>query len=219
MKLAVPAGLKANAETVFLAGVNGALSFSHIHDLALHHGQGGLRAWAYPFAIDAVTVHALRLLLRPELRALVRVLAWVEFVLFTAASLAVNLLDAPSDDVVGMVMALLPGLAFVLVALIMHLLTHQPVEADEQAEEPSDEVEPPARTSKATKSRKRASGPRVATSRAAIARSLAPDFRRDYTGSESERRKAFTEHVNAHLTGRGLKPLDDRACRRALQEA
>lgn len=213
------AGLKGHAETVFLAVLTGALSFSHIHDMALHHGQGGVRAWAYPLAIDAVTVHALRLLLRPELPALVRVLAWVEFVLFTAASLAVNLLDAPSRDVVGMVMALLPGLAFVLVALIMHLLTHWPSEEGEQAEAPSDTVEPPAQQPKTAKPRKGASGPHVATSRAAIARSLAPAFRATYQGPESDRRKAFTEHVNAHLTGRGLRQLDDRACRRALQEA
>ncbi len=45
---------------LFQAVLTGSLSFSHIHDLAAAHGQGGWKAWLYPLSVDLLTVAAYR---------------------------------------------------------------------------------------------------------------------------------------------------------------
>ncbi|WP_157870280.1 DUF2637 domain-containing protein, partial [Streptomyces ossamyceticus] len=42
------------------AVIAGALSFSHLHDLAEAAGQGGWKAWAYPISVDLLLVAAWR---------------------------------------------------------------------------------------------------------------------------------------------------------------
>ncbi|MEU0119175.1 DUF2637 domain-containing protein [Streptomyces bobili] len=42
------------------AVIAGALSFSHLHDLAEAAGQGGWKAWAYPVSVDLLLVAAWR---------------------------------------------------------------------------------------------------------------------------------------------------------------
>ncbi|MDX3581935.1 DUF2637 domain-containing protein [Streptomyces europaeiscabiei] len=42
------------------AVIAGALSFSHLHDLAAAAGQGGWKAWAYPVSVDLLLVAAWR---------------------------------------------------------------------------------------------------------------------------------------------------------------
>jgi len=42
------------------AVIAGALSFSHLHDLAQAAGQGGWKAWAYPVSVDLLLVAAWR---------------------------------------------------------------------------------------------------------------------------------------------------------------
>ncbi|MFJ3807267.1 DUF2637 domain-containing protein [Streptomyces sp. NPDC090073] len=42
------------------AVIAGALSFSHLHDLAEASGQGGWKAWAYPVSVDLLLVAAWR---------------------------------------------------------------------------------------------------------------------------------------------------------------
>ncbi|WP_345618155.1 DUF2637 domain-containing protein [Streptomyces ziwulingensis] len=42
------------------AVIAGALSFSHLHDLASAAGQGGWKAWAYPVSVDLLLVAAWR---------------------------------------------------------------------------------------------------------------------------------------------------------------
>ncbi|PKW10062.1 Protein of unknown function [Streptomyces sp. 1222.5] len=42
------------------AVIAGALSFSHLHDLAEASGQGGWKAWAYPISVDLLLVAAWR---------------------------------------------------------------------------------------------------------------------------------------------------------------
>jgi len=134
--------------TVFLAVVTGALSFSHIRDLALRAGQGQWQADLYPVAVDAVTVYALRKVLDRTLSGGVRMLAWFVFALFCGISLAANLFDAPVHDLVGYFVAVLPSAAFVVNTLLSHFSAHR--------EEP--EVKPatktkPARAKGATKPR------------------------------------------------------------------
>ncbi|MFB0616187.1 DUF2637 domain-containing protein [Streptomyces sp. AGS-58] len=45
---------------VVQAVIAGALSFSHLHDLAAAAGQGGWKAWAYPVSVDLLLVAAWR---------------------------------------------------------------------------------------------------------------------------------------------------------------
>ncbi|MFG2730739.1 DUF2637 domain-containing protein [Streptomyces canus] len=45
---------------IIQAVIAGALSFSHLHDLAEAAGQGGWKAWAYPISVDLLLVAAWR---------------------------------------------------------------------------------------------------------------------------------------------------------------
>ncbi|WP_060890698.1 DUF2637 domain-containing protein [Streptomyces europaeiscabiei] len=45
---------------IIQAVIAGALSFSHLHDLAAAAGQGGWKAWAYPVSVDLLLVAAWR---------------------------------------------------------------------------------------------------------------------------------------------------------------
>ncbi|MFI7499595.1 DUF2637 domain-containing protein [Streptomyces sp. NPDC049687] len=45
---------------IIQAVIAGALSFSHLHDLAEAAGQGGWKAWAYPVSVDLLLVAAWR---------------------------------------------------------------------------------------------------------------------------------------------------------------
>lgn len=53
---------------IIQAVIAGALSFSHLHDLAQAAGQGGWKAWAYPISVDLLLVAAWRKM-REQLRA------------------------------------------------------------------------------------------------------------------------------------------------------
>lgn len=110
---------------VLLTAITGALSFSHIRDLALHGGQQAWQADALPVAVDAVTVYALRTMLSPKVPARTRAFAWAVFLAFSGISLAANLLDAPMHDVTGYFTAVLPSASFVCVTVIAHFSVHR----------------------------------------------------------------------------------------------
>lgn len=118
--------------TVFLAAVTGALSFSHIRDLALTQGQRGWQADLYPAAVDAITVAALRKLRDPDVRGGTRALAWVVFVFFCGISVAANLLDSPTHNPLGYFVAVIPSVAFLANTLLGHASSRE--EAEPQPE-------------------------------------------------------------------------------------
>ncbi|WP_329616540.1 DUF2637 domain-containing protein [Streptomyces brevispora] len=107
------------------AFIAGALSFSHLHDLASAAGQDGWKAWAYPISVDLLLVAAWRRMRtttdnRP---------AWVWFVIALAASLGANIATAGLLDL-GNVPAWLrilvagwPALAFLGGTLLVHTPT------------------------------------------------------------------------------------------------
>ncbi|MGW3691952.1 DUF2637 domain-containing protein [Streptomyces sp. NPDC005125] len=72
------------------AVIAGALSFSHLHDLAEAAGQDGWKAWAYPISVDLLLVAAWR---RMRTHADNRA-AWSWFVIALAASLGANIATA-----------------------------------------------------------------------------------------------------------------------------
>ncbi|MFH8479819.1 DUF2637 domain-containing protein [Streptomyces sp. NPDC018055] len=118
------------------AVIAGALSFSHLHDLAQAAGQSGWKAWAYPVSVDLLLVaswHRLRTLRNTDAP---RQAAWIWFTVALAASLGANvatagLLDlADVPDWLRILVAGWPALAF----LGGTLLAHSPVPTSQQDE-------------------------------------------------------------------------------------
>ncbi|MES9552941.1 MULTISPECIES: DUF2637 domain-containing protein [unclassified Streptomyces] len=104
------------------AVIAGALSFSHLHDLADAAGQHGWKAWAYPISVDLLLVAAWR-----RMRTAVdNGPAWVWFVIALAASLGANIATAGMldlDDVppwLRILVAGWPALAFLGGTLLAH---------------------------------------------------------------------------------------------------
>ncbi|MEV7849726.1 DUF2637 domain-containing protein [Streptomyces sp. NPDC088183] len=104
------------------AVIAGALSFSHLHDLALAAGQDGWKAWAYPISVDLLLVAAWR---RMRTHAGNRP-AWVWFVIALAASLGANIATAGLLDLdhvpawLRILVAGWPALAFLGGTLLAH---------------------------------------------------------------------------------------------------
>ena len=104
------------------AVIAGALSFSHLHDLAEAAGQDGWKAWAYPISVDLLLVAAWR---RMRTHADNRA-AWVWFVIALAASLGANIATAGMLDMnavpawLRILVAGWPALAFLGGTLLAH---------------------------------------------------------------------------------------------------
>jgi hypothetical protein len=121
-----------------------ALSFAHLHDVAMAAGQDGWKAWAYPISVDLLLVAAWRRLRSGTAKAA----AWCWFVIALAASLGANVATAGLLDL-GNVPAWLrilvagwPAVAFLGGTLLAH---SAPKAADdvEVIEDQEDEPEPP----------------------------------------------------------------------------
>ncbi|MFH8567193.1 DUF2637 domain-containing protein [Streptomyces sp. NPDC017993] len=121
------------------AVIAGALSFSHLHDLASAAGQDGWKAWAYPVSVDLLFVAAWRRLrtLRADHHAARA--AWTWFVIALAASLGANVATAGLLDLhhvpawLRILVAGWPALAFLGGTLLAHAPA-QPVQADTTSE-------------------------------------------------------------------------------------
>lgn len=116
--------------------IAGALSFSHLHDLAEAAGQTGWKAWAYPVSVDLLLVAAWRRMSKhADNRA-----AWLWFTIALAASLGANIATAGlldlSDvpDWLRILVAGWPALAFLGGTLLAH--APQPDLAPEPVQEP-----------------------------------------------------------------------------------
>ncbi|MFG3660308.1 DUF2637 domain-containing protein [Streptomyces sp. NPDC047706] len=132
-----------------------ALSFAHLHDLALAAGQDGWKAWAYPVSVDLLMVAAWRRLRSGEAKAA----GWCWFLVALAASLGANVATAgllDLDDVPAWLRILVagwPAVAFLGGTLLAHGAPN-PTKAPATASEPPSaaavpeptaaEVEPPS---------------------------------------------------------------------------
>ncbi|WP_394429909.1 DUF2637 domain-containing protein [Streptomyces sp. SGAir0957] len=123
------------------AVIAGALSFSHLHDLADAAGQSGWKAWAYPISVDLLLVAAWRRL-RTNRRDGA---AWVWFVIALFASLGANIATAGLLDLahvpawLRVLVAGWPALAFLGGTLLVHTpteTTSAPASVPEPTEEP-----------------------------------------------------------------------------------
>ncbi|MGF1236763.1 DUF2637 domain-containing protein [Streptomyces sp. 2-6] len=116
-----------------------ALSFAHLHDLALAAGQDGWKAWAYPVSVDLLLVAAWRRLRSGEAKTA----GWCWFLVALTASLGANVATAgllDLDDVPDWLRILVagwPAIAFLGGTLLAHGATvDASTEQRESAPEP-----------------------------------------------------------------------------------
>ncbi|WP_371789465.1 DUF2637 domain-containing protein [Streptomyces albidoflavus] len=128
------------------AVIAAALSFAHLHDVALAAGQDGWKAWAYPVSVDLLLVAAWRRLRTGDAKAA----GWCWFVIALAASLGANVATAgllDLDDVPAWLRILVagwPAVAFLGGTLLAHSAptTHDETdETEEQCEEEREEIQ------------------------------------------------------------------------------
>ncbi|MFI0515374.1 DUF2637 domain-containing protein [Streptomyces sp. WSLK1-5] len=122
------------------AVIAGALSFSHLHDLAEASGQGGWKAWAYPVSVDLLLVAAWRRMREQQRAGQPAGGARLWFLIALAASLGANIATAGLLDLdhvpasLRVVVAGWPAVAFFGGTLLAH--------APRIVEEPADQVVP-----------------------------------------------------------------------------
>ena len=116
----------AAATVAGLAGIAGALSYSHMRQLAQDHGQAGWHAHAFPLSVDGIEIVA-SLVLLADRRAGRRSgwLPWTALAAGTAGSLAANIATAHPNPV-SRIIAGWPALALLLaVKLLASILEHR----------------------------------------------------------------------------------------------
>ncbi|BBC35438.1 putative SpdA-like protein [Streptomyces graminofaciens] len=118
------------------AVIAGALSFSHLHDLAEAAGQGGWKAWAYPVSVDLLLVAAWRRMRQAQRAGLGAGGPRLWFLVALTASLGANVATAGLLDLdhipawLRVVVAGWPAVAFFGGTLLAHT-PHHPQEAPE----------------------------------------------------------------------------------------
>ncbi|MFF8478418.1 DUF2637 domain-containing protein [Streptomyces sp. NPDC015414] len=111
---------------VVQAVIAGALSFSHLHDLAAAAGQGGWKAWAYPVSVDLLLVAAWRRMRQQQQAGRAAGSPRLWFLVALAASLGANVTTAGLLDLdhvpasLRVVVAGWPAVAFFGGTLLAH---------------------------------------------------------------------------------------------------
>ncbi|MFF1308385.1 DUF2637 domain-containing protein [Streptomyces sp. NPDC058307] len=129
-----------------------ALSFAHIHDIAMAAGQDGWKAWAYPISVDLLLVAAWRRLRSGTAKAA----AWCWFVIALTASLGANVATAGLLDMTNVpawlriLVAGWPAVAFLGGTLLAHSAPKAATDKigtkvrEDQEDEPEATPDPPA---------------------------------------------------------------------------
>jgi len=118
----------AGATVVGLAGIAGAISYSHTRQLAQAHGDAGWHAHAFPLSVDGIEIVA-SLVLLADRRAGRRSgwLPWAALAFGTAASIAANIATADTGAI-SRIIAGWPALALLIaIKLLSGILEHRPV--------------------------------------------------------------------------------------------
>jgi hypothetical protein len=121
----------AAATVAGLAGAAGALSYSHMRQLAQDHGQAGWHAHAFPLSVDGVEIVA-SLVLLADRQAGRRSgwLPWAALAAGTAGSLAANIATAHPDPVSRLI-AGWPALALLIAVKLLSGILHRQSSADQ----------------------------------------------------------------------------------------
>ncbi|WP_309235123.1 DUF2637 domain-containing protein, partial [Streptomyces lunaelactis] len=115
------------------AVIAGALSFAHLHDIAVAAGQDGWKAWAYPVSVDLLLVAAWRRLRILRAAGEPARAAWTWFAVALTASLGANVATAGLLDLnnvpawLRILVAGWPALAFLGGTLLVHTPATAPV--------------------------------------------------------------------------------------------
>jgi hypothetical protein len=133
------------------AVIAAALSFAHLHDLAVAAGQDGWKAWAYPVSVDLLLVAAWKRLRSGESKAA----GWSWFLVALAASLGANVATAGLLDLdnvpawLRILVAGWPAIAFLGGTLLAHEAVADRTEAVVEPDAPANtapEPEPQSET-------------------------------------------------------------------------
>jgi hypothetical protein len=113
---------------LFVAGlaiVAGAISFSHMRELALHHDQLGWKSLAFPISVDGLEIVAsLYLVAQRRAGCPTGPIPWVALVVGTAASLAANVAVGGADPI-GKALAGWPAVSMLIaIKLLFALIDH-----------------------------------------------------------------------------------------------
>src|SRR5579859_3260498 len=126
-------GRAAGGTVTALAGLAGAISYSHMRQLALEHGQAGWHAHAFPLSVDGLEIVA-SLVLLADRRSGRRPgwLPWAALVLGTAGSLAANVATA-RPDLLSRIIAGCPALALLICVKLLAGVLERPATGDHPA--------------------------------------------------------------------------------------
>src|SRR5260370_5662324 len=119
-------GRAAAATVAGLTGIAGAISYSHMRQLAAAHGDAGSHAHAFPLSVDGVEIVASLVLLADRRSGRKSGwLPWAALTIGTAASLAANIATADHGMISG-VIAGWPAVALLIaVKLLSGILEHR----------------------------------------------------------------------------------------------
>jgi hypothetical protein len=165
----------ATATVAGLAGIAGAISYSHMRQLAAVHGDTGWHAHAFPLSVDGVEVVA-SLVLLADRQAGRRSgwLPWAALTIGTAASLAANIATA-DHGTISRIIAGWPAVALLIaVKLLSGILEHrttQPVPgtAPARSTSPGTGNAEGARNSETARTRPTSARPALSSRSAAVA--------------------------------------------------
>lgn len=126
--------------TLVQALIAGALSFTHIRDVAMMGGQPVVAAWAYPFIVDLITMSAYRKLKHNQAAGEQTGVPWTCLIVGTAFSIAANIIDAiahapahasPARLTLCVIIGVWPAIAFFGSMILRHSgkPTEQPLPA------------------------------------------------------------------------------------------
>jgi uncharacterized protein DUF2637 len=121
-----------------LAFVAGAISFSHMRELAIHHDQLGWKSLAFPISVDGLEIVAsLYLVAQRRAGRPTGWVPWVALIVGTAASLAANVAVGAADPI-GKSLAGWPALSMLVsIKLLFAMFDHESV--DQRTTDPDDQ--------------------------------------------------------------------------------
>ncbi|MEV0586743.1 DUF2637 domain-containing protein [Nonomuraea sp. NPDC050310] len=122
------------AGVAILAGIAAVVSFRHMHELRLRHGEGHLAAILIPLAVDGtIVVASMSILLANRYGSRSGALAWTLLIVGSLASLGTNVAVA-EPSLIGRITAAWPSAALIgsyelLMSQVRRVATRQSTEA------------------------------------------------------------------------------------------